>query len=549
MPAVTDTTSAEPTYNLADLWEMVVDHDGVAGREALVCGGRRYSYADLEERANRLANHLASVGVGPGDFVGCYLPNHEAYIDTLLACFKIRAVPVNVNYRYVTDELRHLFNDAGLVAVVCPADYVSRVAAVAADVPTLRHTLVVGAATAGVDLGGVPDGVDYDAALAAAPASRPVVAGRGGDDLYVIYTGGTTGLPKGVVWRIEDAFFGCIGGGDPLRMSGNVERPGEILERIVDFDLTFYALAPMMHAAAQWVSMMWLLCGAKVILHVGSFDAVEIWRTVEAEKVSMMTTVGDAMARPLADAWDEFGPFEVASLYSLSNGGAPLNAVTKQRLQSALPNAMFTDGFGSSETGIQGSARLAPGEQAGDRVRFNHMSEGTLVLDGEDNEVEPGSGVVGRVATTGYIPLRYHNAPEKTAETFVEIDGRRYVLSGDMAVVEDDGSVVLLGRGSVCINTGGEKVYPEEVEAVVKSHPDVYDAVVVGVPNERWGEQVTAVVRPTPGAEVTLDALAEHCRASLASYKVPRDLIVVESIERSPAGKADYRWAKQVATR
>ena len=199
MPAVTDTTGAEPTYNLADLWEMVVDHDGVAGREALVCGGRRYSYADLEERANRLANHLGSVGVGPGDFVGCYLPNHEAYIDTLLACFKIRAVPVNVNYRYVTDELRHLFDDAGLVAVVCPADYVSRVAAVAGDVPTLRHTLVVGAAAAGVDLGGVPDGVDYDAALAAASTTRPVVPGRGGDDLYVIYTGGTTGLPKGVV--------------------------------------------------------------------------------------------------------------------------------------------------------------------------------------------------------------------------------------------------------------------------------------------------------------------------------------------------------------
>jgi len=542
-------TDEQLTYNLADLWEAVSDR--VGDREAVVCGERRVTYAQLEDGANRLANHLASVGVGVGDFVGCYLTNGVEYLEALLACFKLRAVPVNINYRYVTDELRHLFTDAGLLAVVCEDQFAPRVAEVADDVPTLVHALVVatGGDAAPVDLATLPGGVDFAEALRSSSPDRPVVAGRGNDDLYVIYTGGTTGLPKGVVWRMEDAFFGCLTGGDPMRLNGPVKSPGEMLERIIDFDFTFYALAPLMHAAAQWVALMWLFSGARVVLHKGPFDPLVVWRTIEAEKVSTTTVVGDAMARPLADAWDEHGPFDVASLFAFSNGGAPLAASTKERLMGYLPDCVFTDGFGSSETGIQGSSRLQPGEAPAGTAVFDSVAEGTKVVDDNWNEVEPGSGVVGRLAHSGHVPLRYHNAPEKTAETFHEVDGVRYVVSGDMATVGADGAVHLLGRGSVSINTGGEKVYPEEVESVLKAHPAVYDVVVVGVPDERWGEQVAAVVRLTPGAtEPTLTELAEHCRDHLAGYKVPRRLTVVDAIVRSPAGKADYRWAKVTAS-
>ncbi len=533
------------TYNLADQWEAVADR--VGEREALVCGDRRLTYAQLEERANRLANHLDANGIGPGDFVGCYLSNGTEYIEALLACFKLRAVPVNINSRYVAEELRYLLSDSGCIALLCDADFVERVALVASSVPALRHTLVVGATGADLSDTGVPDPVDYEIALARSSDTRPVVEGRGDDDLYVLYTGGTTGMPKGVVWQMRDAFFGCIGGGDPLRLSGPVSSPEENLERIIDFDFVFFALAPLMHAAAQWVSLMWLLCGAKVVLHSGPFDAVKIWETVAREKVAVMTVVGDAMARPLVDAWDSDGPFDISTMYSLSNGGAPLAPSLRDRLREIAPNAMLADGFGSSETGIQGSRRLAPGEDAGDVTKFDNVEAGTVVIDESGQLVEPGSGTVGRIAHTGYIPLRYHNAPEKTVETFIEMAGTRYVLPGDMATVAADGAVILLGRGSLSINTGGEKVYPEEVEGVLKAHPAVYDVLVVGVSDERWGERVTAVVQPTSGSRVTLDELDEHCRGKLAGYKIPRELVLVDEVVRSPSGKADYRWAKATA--
>jgi len=541
------------SYNLADLWEAVSDR--VAEREAIVCGTRRLSYGQLEERTNRLANHLLAKGVQPGEFVGCYLTNCTEYLETLLACFKIRAIPVNINYRYVTEELRYLLLDSGLVVLVCNEEFVDRVSSVAAEIPALRHCIVVSpvrpaasnATTKLPDLDLLPDAIFYDQAAAEASAVRPIVSGRGDDDLYLLYTGGTTGMPKGVIWRQADAFFGCIGGGDPMRMSGPVSSPEETLERIIEFDFVFYALAPLMHAAAQWVSLMWLLCGAKVILNSGGFDPVEIWNPIDAEKVSIMTVVGDAMARPLVDAWDAHGPFEISSMYSLSIGGAPLAPSLRDRLREIAPNAMLTDGFGSSETGIQGSRRLSPGEDPGKGVRFDNVEAGTAVLDDQGLPVQPGSGVVGRIAHSGYIPLRYHNAEEKTAETFVVIGGTRYVLPGDMATVEADGSITLLGRGSVSINTGGEKVYPEEVEALLKGHPSVYDVLVVGVADDRWGERVTAVVQPTRGSTPSLEELDAHCRGQLAGYKIPRSLILVEQVVRSPSGKADYRWAKATA--
>jgi 3-oxocholest-4-en-26-oate---CoA ligase len=517
------------SFAFADLWELVAGQ--VPDREAVVCGDRRFTYAELDERANRLADHLRAQGIGPGDPVGVYLTNGTEYLETYLAAYKLRAVPVNVNYRYVEDELRYLFADAGVRAIVHDEPFTARLDAIADDLPDG----VVRLAT----------GDDYEAALDAA-SPDPGFGERSSDDLYVLYTGGTTGMPKGVVWRQEDAFHSCIGGGDPARLQGPITTPEEILERIAPEGsaLVFLPVAPLMHASGQWTSLSWLFAGGKTVLLPGSLDPHEVWRTIADEGVHMITIVGDAVARPLLDAWDEAGGYDVPTLFTIGSGGAPLSPTLRQRLQEILPDVFLADGFGSSETGAQGTARMAA--DSSDRPAFAPMDDTTVVLGDDLTPVVPGSDQVGRVARTGHIPLRYHNDPEKTAATFVELDGTRWVITGDMATVAEDGTINLLGRGSGCINTGGEKVFPEEVEMVLRARPDVYDVLVVGQPHERWGEQVVALVQAASGMAPSRDALIEHCRGHLAGYKVPKDVLFVDEVVRSPAGKPDYRWAKQV---
>ena len=513
--------TAPTTFNIADLWEAV--WPGVAERTGFVCGDERRTYAELEERSNRLAHWMAANGVGKDDFVGLYLRNSAAYVEGMLACYKLRAVPINVNFRYVDDELRYLFADAGLVGVIHDDDFTPRVDAVRDGVPSLQWSLSL---------------ADYDAALAEhSPAAD--FGPRSDDDLYVIYTGGTTGMPKGVVWRISDAFFACMCGGDPSRMMGTIEKPAEILDRVVD-GFCFMSCAPLMHVAGSWTTIMWLLAGGKVVV-LPAFDPHETWAACEREGVNTLSFVGDAMARPLLDAWDEAGgKYDLSTMFAFGSGGAPLTPAMKERLAATFPNIIINDGFGSSETGVQGTSR-GTGEA-------HFATENTVVLDEETLEpIEPGSGRVGKVARTGLMPLRYHNDPEKTAKTFVEARGQRYTISGDMATVEADGTVTLLGRGSQCINTGGEKVYPEEVEAALRRHPSVYDVLVVGAPDDRWGQRVVAVVQPAPDAAPTVDELREHCRALVAGYKVPKDVVFVDNVVRSPSGKADYRWAAATA--
>jgi acyl-CoA synthetase (AMP-forming)/AMP-acid ligase II len=516
-------------FNFADIWEAVVDR--VGDREALVCGGRRLTYAELEERSNRLAHFMAANGVGPGQHVGLYLLNCPEYVEAMVAAYKLRAVPINVNYRYVKDELRYLLDDAEVVGVLYNDDLAERVQAVRDDLPNVRWWLDVDN--------------EYDDAIGGYSAERDFEP-RSGDDPYVLYTGGTTGMPKGVVWRQEDAFFACIGGGDPMRLEGPVTEPAQVLDRITD-GFVYFPVAPLMHAAGQWTALSWWYAGGKVVLHRGSLDPHAVWCTVEDEKVNLMTVVGDPVVRPLVDEWDRTGPYDVSSLFSIGSGGAPLSPVLRARVTEILPNITLADGFGSSETGAQGSYRTS-GQQEAIAPRFVPMDDSNVVLDEATRQpVVPGSGVIGRVARSGRIPIRYYNDPEKTADTFVEIDGRRFVITGDMATVEEDGTIQLLGRGSGCINSGGEKVFPEEVEAALKAHPAVYDALVVGVSDERWGQRVAAVVQPVDGASPTLDELVAHCRESLAGYKLPRSLVLVDEVVRSPAGKADYRWAKSVA--
>ncbi len=532
------------TFNMADIWEAVSDR--VADRLAIVCGERRLTYAELEERANRLANWLLEQGVRPGQHIGLYLVSGTEYFEAMLAAYKVRAVAVNVNHRYVEGELTHLFDDADLVGVLFHRQFAERGEAIRPDLPGVGWWLAV---EDGSGAGAITGEILYEDALASSSPDR-TFGPRSNDDPYVIYTGGTTGHPKGVVWRQEDAFYACVGGGDPMRLSGPVDEPAELLDRIIDGTFVFLPVAPLMHAAGQWTSLSWLFAGGMVVLLPGSLDPVEVWRLIEREHVNLITVVGDAVVRPLVDAWDDDGPFDVSSLLSVGSGGAPLTPSLKARLHEIVPNSAIVDGFGSSETGAQGSQRAEAGTPPPAGVTaFKPYGDTTTVLDEITRRpVEPGSDVVGRVALRGRIPQRYYNDPDKTAETFVEVDGDRWVVTGDLATVAADGTITLLGRGSQCINSGGEKIFPEEVEAVLKGADGVYDVLVVGVADDRWGQRVAAVVQVDDGATIDEAGLIAHARRHLAGYKVPKQIIVVAEVQRSPAGKADYRWALETAS-
>jgi 3-oxocholest-4-en-26-oate---CoA ligase len=532
-------------FNLADLFELVAD--AVPDREVIVSPARRLTFAQLDERSNRLAHAFAAAGIASGDHIGLQLLNGSEYLEGMLAAFKLSAVPVNVNFRYVENELRHLYDDADLVAVVHHRRFSPRVAAAADSAPKVKHLFVVDD-DSGEDIAG--GAVDYEQALADASADRPDGSRRSGDDRYIAYTGGTTGLPKGVVWRQEDIFFAAMGGGDVFQSGNFIKTPDEVVSRIPEVGGTILTTPPLMHVSAQWGVFHSLFAGGRVVFPPpGAFDADAIWRLVADEGVNILTIVGDAMARPLAEACakaKESGTaYDASSLIVIGSGGATLSTTAKTRLAGLLPNLMIVDGFGSSETGVVGNKLHASGDTS-TSPRFTVNAQ-TNVLDDEGKPVAPGSGKVGRLARKGHVPIGYYKDEQKTATTFLEIDGERWVLPGDNATVDDDGTVVLLGRGSTSINTGGEKVYPEEVETALMTSDAVADAVVVGLPDERWGERVVAVVKPAAGATPTLESLQQHARASLAGYKVPRALVLVDTLERTPAGKPDYKWAKEKA--
>jgi len=529
-------------YNLADLFEHAVDN--FAEREYLVAGGKRRTYAEMEARANRLAHHLAAQGVGQGDLVGIYAYNCVEWVETLWAVFKIRAVWVNINYRYVEDELRYLFHNADLAALVHQREFCPRIAAVRDQLPRLRHSLVVDDGS-GEDCTGVgSDG--YEDALCSESDARDF-APRSGDDVYLLYTGGTTGLPKGVLWRHEDVFFALGGGIDPTT-NHRVGRPEDLAAAArTASPLTYLPIAPLMHGASQWGVMGGSFKGNRVVL-VSSFDPREVWKLVEAEGVNALLITGDAMARPLVEALEEPGAvYDLSSLAAISSTAAIFSPSVKEQFFRHLPDLVITDAVGASESGAQGLAMVSPGKTAMKGGPTVKAVVDTVVLDDDWRPVVPGSGVMGKLARRGNIPIGYYNDPQKTAETFVTVDGVRYAVPGDHATVEADGTITLLGRGSVSINSGGEKIFPEEVEAAVKSHADVYDAVVVGLRDERWGQRVVAVVELRPGSSPTLEEIQTHCRARIAGYKVPRQLCVVERVLRSPSGKPDYPWARAVA--
>ncbi len=529
------------SYNLSEMFERVAD--AVPERTALVAHDRRVTYAELEGRSNRLAHHLAAAGIGRGDHVGLQLLNGTEYVEGMLACYKLRAVPVNVNYRYVERELEHLFRDADLVALVFHRRFGPAVAAVMPKLDKLRHLVVV------EDDSGEPvpeRAVDYDEQLAANSGDRAFDS-RANDDLYLCYTGGTTGMPKGVMWTHEDIFFGALGGGDPAR-SSPITTPEEIVERIPETGAVQLVTPPLMHVSGHWSTLATLFAGGQVVFCApGAWEPAATLDLIDQERANLVTLVGDAMVRPVIDlVRANPGRWDLSSLFVLASGGALCSSTTKELAREALPKVMIIDGYGSTETGVVGNERREPGGDAPSSAHFA-VDDRTAVLDDDFRPVEAGSGAVGRLARRGRLPIGYYNDPEKSAATFVEVDGQRWAMSGDFAHVEVDGTIVLHGRGSLAINTGGEKVFPEEVEAALLAHPGVQDTLVVGVPDERWGERVVAVVAPRDEAALTIDDLRTHCRKELAGYKVPRELVLVEKIQRGPNGKADYRWAKEQA--
>jgi acyl-CoA synthetase (AMP-forming)/AMP-acid ligase II len=543
--------TGEPTsggvveYNIADLFESVVDV--VPDREALVYidhpgtgAERRLTYAELDAAANRIAHHLIDTGIRPGEHLGLHLYNGVEYLQTVLGCLKARVVPVNVNYRYVEEELVYLYRDADLVALVFDTEFTERVAAALPRVERLRHLVRVGTPQSGA--ADLPAVAFADAEATGSPGRG--FPARSADDQFIIYTGGTTGMPKGVMWRQEDLFFSGLGGGAPT--GEPVKKPEELAERVAagGAGITFFPTPPLMHGTSTLTAFIGFNFGQRIVIH-RKFVPEEVLRTVEKEKVTSMSLVGDAMVRPLIDALN--GPMkgtDCSSMFSVSSSGAILSETVRAQFQTLVPNVMLLNNYGSSESGFNGTATADSGAGQSFRIRVNSR---TQVVDPATHE-PVAVGEIGRVAQCGHVPLGYYNDPRKTAETFFEKDGERWVLLGDMATVDEEGVVTVLGRGSQCINTGGEKVYPEEVEQALKSHPDVYDALVAGVPDAKWGNHVAAVVQLRAGAvRPSLDEIQTHCRSRLAGYKIPRQLVIAESIQRSPSGKADYRWAREVA--
>jgi 3-oxocholest-4-en-26-oate---CoA ligase len=535
-------------YNLADLFEHTADV--VPERVALICGDDERTFGELEARANRLAHHLADRGIAPGDHVGIYAANSLEWMEALLAIFKIRAVPININYRYVESELLYLFDNADLKGLVYREEFGPRVAAVIAQVPQLQHLVMIpdgsGASQAGLEA------VVYDDAQAANSPERDF-AERSGDDVVIIYTGGTTGMPKGVMWRAEDIFYALIGGRDFFT---GEKVPDEYFHarnaEAAGGQLTFLSTPPLMHGAAFASALMQLFQGNRNVL-VEKFEAHDVWRVVARNGVNSVLIVGDAMGRPLIEALDEIEAsgeeIDLSSFISLSSSAAVFSPTVKDEFLARFPNLVLTDSTGATESGFTGIRQVSKDDTA-NKGGGPTVTPGadTVVLDDELKIVAAGSGVIGRLARGGNVPIGYYKDEAKTAATFlIAADGRRYSVPGDFAQVEADGRITLLGRGSVCINTGGEKVFPEEVESTLKAHPDVFDAIVVGAPDERWGQRVTALVQVRDGHTLDLEDLDRHARENLAGYKLPRLVVTVDEVRRSPSGKPDYPWALDLA--
>ena len=520
-------------WNFADIWETVAEV--VPSAPALVHGERRLTWSEMDARANGVARALLDAGVARQDKVAHYLYNCPEYLESTFAILKAGLVPVNTNYRYTDDELVYLWDNADAVAVIFHGVFTERIARVRVRVPRVRTWLWVD------DQSGEcpPWAVAYDECAA---AHREPVAprwGRSGDDLYLLYTGGTTGKPKGVMWR-QDDLFARLNAGNLLRVPEDGGLDG-VRKTLVGSGPAHLPACPLMHGTGSFTSMAALaVAGCVVTLTSRHFDPVELLDTVDREQVNVVAIVGDAFAKPILATLDDHpGRWRLSALMAFVSSGVMWSEETKRGLLRHRPSLMLVDAFSSSEALGIGSS-VSSGMAAEHTARFT-LSPGVRVLvPGTASDVVPGSGEVGVLALGGRNPVGYYKDADKTASTFQTIDGVRYSVPGDFATVSADDTIQLLGRGSVVINTGGEKVFPEEVEEVLKLHPQVRDAVAVAIPDTRFGEVVAAVVEPAAAQQPSEDELVAHVRGRLAAYKAPRRVRFVASIGRSPSGKVDY---------
>jgi fatty-acyl-CoA synthase len=539
-------------FNLAEINEAVAA--AIPDREMMVWRDRRLTYGQAAERSRRLANYLLSRGLGVRkergelagwesgqDHVALYLYNCPEYIEGMLGAYKSRTAPFNVNYRYVDEELVYLLRDARARAIVYHASFAPTLARIRSQLPDLQVLIQV-SDSSGESL--LPDAVEYEAALASASPARPGVAWSP-DDLYILYTGGTTGMPKGVLWRQADIFIGALGGRGP---AGEVQSLEDLVTRAKAGGMKTLPTPPLMHGAAHWASFNGFHSGNTVVFQsvTDRLDPHDVLETVERERIQAVLIVGDAFARPIIDQLRKH-TYDLSGLFALISGGAALNASLKKELLELLPKLTIIDAVGSSETGSQASnvSTQASGATTG---TFN-LGPGACVLSEDLTRMaEKGETELGWFAQVGRVPLGYLGDRTKTERTFPVIAGTRYSVPGDRARLRADGVLELLGRDSVTINSGGEKIFAEEVEHALKSHPAVLDAVVCGRPSERWGNEVVAIVRLREGANVGERELLAECEKHIARYKLPKAFVFRDEIVRSPSGKADYRWAKSQVT-
>lgn len=531
-------------WNWADVFETIAA--ATPQMPAQVCGERRFTWSDFDRRANNLAEDLLSAGLSEQSKVAAYLTNCPEYLETYFAAFKGGFAPVNTNFRYGPDEIRYLFDNADAEAVVFHASYATLIEQVRDQLPLVKRWYVVDDPEP--TSASRPDwAISYEEVVGASRTDQKPVQGswgRSGDHLLLLFTGGTTGMPKGVMWRQDDLFNVVGSGGNGLLGRPPVGSLGELRDAVLAPPNAAPILlpgCPLMHGTGQFSAMICLALGGSVVSQPErSFSAERLFDTVEREAVMQVVIVGDAFARPLLAALDANpGRWDLSSLNVISSSGVMWSQETKDGLLEHLPNVVLFDSFGSSEAVGLGASVSTKGK-AQKTAKFA-LGPTVHVFDDDNVRVEAGDGRTGFVAISGFVPLGYYKDPEKTAKTFRTIDGTRYSVPGDYAQVTDDGTLHLLGRGSVCINTGGEKVFPEEVEEVLKLHASVVDAVCVGIPDDRFGEVICAVVESPPGAVVVADDVIAHVRARLATYKSPRHVVVIDTIGRAANGKVDYK--------
>jgi 3-oxocholest-4-en-26-oate---CoA ligase len=528
-------------WNYAEIWETIAEQ--IPDAPAQVHGDRRLTWRDFDQRANGIARHLLDAGAGEQDKVAQYLYNCPEYLESMYGAFKAGLVPVNTNYRYADDELVYLWDNADAVAVVFHGTFTATIERIRDRVPRVTTWLWVDDGAGPCPSWAVP----YETVAVANPERVEGPWGRDGDHLYMLYTGGTTGMPKGVMWRQDDHIRNVVAMGSNPRYR----------EDPVDYDVTRELVqgpgtvslpaCPLMHGTGCMSQLINLSGGGSVVtLEARNLDIEEMFDTIEREKVNSIAIVGDAFAKPMLRALDaEPDRWDLSSLFLIASSGVMFSEPSKQALIGHLPHAMIVDAFSSSEAIGMGQSVSAAGTDAG--TATFRQGEHTKVFTEDLREVEPGSGEVGRVAVGGFQPVGYYKDQVKTDETFLTVGDKRYSIPGDYATVEADGTITLLGRGSVCINTGGEKVFPEEVEEALKTHPDVADAVAVGVPDDKFGEAITAVVELAPDVDLDADAVIAHVKSKLASYKAPKRILTIDTIGRAPNGKVDYKQLKAFA--